>query len=179
MHIIGIIVTLLAGAGFWFWRARAAAQAVSELGDAAGRLRGKVKRTMFRRKVEGATLTGIDDPRLGAAVLLVSFVEVDRRITPADEASIGHWLRREAGEDKPEEAIVFARWACREVVDLNEVLRRLTPLFRERLGPDERAALVEKAASLISPRSDAPGQNEALRRMRVALTPERIADAGR
>jgi hypothetical protein len=172
MHFLALLVTILAGAGFWFWRARQAADVVSEVGDAAGRLRGKVKRTMFRRKVEGSTLTGIEDPATAAAVLLVSIVEADRRLTPDDEARITTWLREVAEEDKPEEAVVFARWAVREVVDVNEVIRRLAPLFNARLAEPERRDFVEMAASLCGPPAQCPAQAEAMRRLRAALLPQ-------
>ncbi len=171
MHLLAILVTVLAGAAFWFWRVRQAAGFVGELGDAAGRLKGRVKRSLFRRKVEGSTLTGIADPATAACVLLVSVVESGRRLTPQDEASIARWLREVAEEEKPEEALVFARWAVREVVDPNEVIRRLAPLFNEKLSPSERSDLVAKADELASDRDEAPAQALALRRLRERLLP--------
>ncbi len=179
MHILIAIVGIVAAAAFWYWRMKAVAEVAGEIGDAAGRLRGKINRARFRRKVEGSTLTGIDDPRLGAAVMLVSLVEAGRPMTREDEAIIARWLRDVAEEEEPEEAITFARWACREVVDVNEVQRRLAPLFRNRLGAEERAQLVEVAASLSRPAVEAPAQADALRRLRNTLVPDAGADPTR
>lgn len=172
MHIIALFISVMAAAGFWYWRVASAARVASEVGDMAGRLQGKVKRRLFRRKVEAATISGIEDPRLGAAVLFVSIVEAGRRISPDDEVAISDWLRDVAEEEKPDEALIFARWACREVVDVNEVLRRIMPLFKEKLGPAERIQLVEMAASLTGRQTPEPPQTEALRRLRLSLLPD-------
>ncbi|GGE17765.1 hypothetical protein GCM10011390_41160 [Aureimonas endophytica] len=175
MHILAILIGILGGVAVWYWRMRAVGLLASDIGEAALRLRGRLRRGRFRRKVEAATLAGIDDPRLGAGVMLVAFVEAGQPMTPDDAATIKRWLRDVTGEERPDEVLAFAHWANREAGGVDPVFRRLMPLFRQCLDPSERAQLVDMAASLVRTEPQA----RVLRRMERALLPDRTSQEPR
>ncbi|MBN8999272.1 MAG: hypothetical protein J0H54_07715 [Rhizobiales bacterium] len=172
MHILGLLLAAVVGAGFWYWRLHAAKSAVDDVVDHAGRLHGAYKRRRFRRKAEASTLSGIDEPALGAAVLFVSLLEARGPVGAADEAAIDGWLRDVAGYDSTTEALTFARWASRETVEGNDVVRRLLPLFNSRLSPSEKEDLLAFAGDLARRAGEIePPQKEMLRRLRSGLLP--------
>ncbi len=169
MHILILIGGAVLAAAIWYFRMRGPA-AVGDVVDAAGNLKGAYSRRKFRRKAEGATLTAIDDPGFGAAVYLVSIAEAGAGLGPQEEEAIGVWLREVVDYGDPVEALTFAKWASREVVDVNEVSRRLTPLWRQRLTVQQRQELIAAAISVVSVRGPDVAQTEALRRLKERLT---------
>jgi hypothetical protein len=173
MHILGLLLAAIVGAGVWYWRLRAARTAVDDVVDVAGRARGAYNRRKFRRKAEASVLSGIDDPAVGATVLLVSLIEAAGPLGAADEERLGAWLRDVAGYGAPVEAITFARWASREIVDGNDVVRRLLPLFNSALSAKEKRELIDFAVQLAGPSGGlSPAQGEMLRRLRGGLAAE-------
>jgi hypothetical protein len=163
---------LIGGAVFavalWYFRFRGPA-AVGDVVDAAGNIKGAYNRRKFRRKAESATLAAIDDPALGAAVYLVSIAEAGIGLGPKEEEAITGWLKDVAAYGDPVEALTFAKWASREVVDVNEVARRLTPLWRDNLDVPRRQELMAAATKVSSIRGPDVAQTEALRRLRERL----------
>jgi hypothetical protein len=168
MHFLILIGGALLAVAVWYFRFRGPA-AVGDVVDAAGSLKGAYNRRRFRKKAEGSTLSAIDDPALGAAVYLVSLAEAGAGLGPKEEEAIAAWLKDVAGYSDAVEALTFAKWASREVVDVNEVSRRLTPLWREHLDPKRRQELVAGAISITAIRGPDVAQAEALRRLRERL----------
>jgi hypothetical protein len=168
MHFLILIGGAVLAVAVWYFRFRGPA-AVGDVVDAAGNLKGAYNRRKFRKKAEGSTLSAIDDPALGAAVYLVSLAEAGAGLGPKEEEAIAAWLKDVAGYGDPVEALTFAKWAAREVVDVNEVLRRLTPLWRERLDTKRRQELVAAAISISAIRGPDVAQAEALRRLRERI----------
>ena len=72
MHILCIIIAVLARAGIWLWRVRAAKETLDELSDAAMRAYSRAK---FRRKTESSPFEAIDDPRNITAALMVTIAK--------------------------------------------------------------------------------------------------------
>ncbi|PPE81288.1 hypothetical protein C3941_00770 [Kaistia algarum] len=165
-----MLLAAVVGAGFWYWRLHAAKTAVDDVVDQAGRLHGAYKRRKFRNKAQASTLSGIEDPAIGATVLFVSLVEAGGPFGPDHEKRIDGWLREVADYASPVEALTFARWASREVVDGNDVVRRMLPLFNNALSPSEKDDLLEFAGNLASSAGEPePAQKDMLRRLRSGL----------
>jgi hypothetical protein len=165
-------LVLIAGAVFaaavWYFRVRGPA-AIGDAVDAAGTIKGAYNRRKFRNRSEGSPLTAIDDPALAAATYLVSLAEAGSGLGPQEEEAITAWLRDVARYHDPAEAMTFARWASREVVDVNEVSRKLTPLWRERLDAAKRRELYAAAVSIAAVRGPDMAQTDALRRLKDRL----------
>jgi len=169
MPILVLLAGAIVGAVVWYFRMRGPA-AVGDVIDVAGSAKGAYNRRKFRKKVEASTLASIDDPALAAAVYLVSLAETGPGLGPREEEAIGTWLREVAQYRDPAEALIFAKWASREVVDVNEVIRRLAPLWRERLTPAQTQDLIAGATALAAIRGPDLAQTDALRRLRERLT---------
>ncbi|MGV8841023.1 MAG: hypothetical protein ACWA6X_12050 [Bauldia sp.] len=165
MAVLILIGTAIFGAAVWYFRFRGPA-AIGDAVDAATTLKGAYNRRQFRKKSEGATLTAIDDPGLGAAVYLVSLAEAGPGLGPGEEAAITTFLRDTVQYGDPAEAITFAKWASREVVDVDEVGRRLLPLWRERLSAEERRAILAAANAVAAIRGPDDAQTASLRRLK-------------
>lgn len=170
MHILGLLLAAIVGAGFWYWRLHTAKTAVDDVVDHAGRLHGAYKRRKFRNKAQASTLAGIEDPALGATVLFVSLVEAGGPFGVEHEKRIDGWLHDVAHYTTPTEALTFARWASREVVDGNDVVRRMLPLFNAALSQSEKDDLLDFAGKLASSAGEPdPAQKDMLRRLRSGL----------
>jgi uncharacterized tellurite resistance protein B-like protein len=173
MPFLVLLVGAFVGAAVWYFRMRGP-DAVGDVFDAAGHVKGAYNRNKFRRKVEGATLAGIDDPRLAAAIMLVSLAEAGSGLSEAQEKAIVAWLRDDVDYDNPAEAITFAKWAAREVLDPNEVARRLAPLWRDRLDITEKHELLALVARVVGMQGEPdPGQTVAIRRLRDLVIAQR------
>lgn len=170
MHILGLVLAVAAGIAIWYWRARRASEFADDVIDAAGHLRGAYNRRKFRHKAEGSVLTSLDDPGLAAAVLMISLAEGARGWTSAKEEAISAWLRDEVQYPDVDEAVAFGCWVAREVVDTNEVVRRLLPLWRDRLTPAQQHELVSQAGNIAWMEGGPDhGQADALRRLKEGL----------
>lgn len=169
MHILVLLVGGIAAAAVWYFKLRGPA-AVGDVVDAAGKVHGAYKRGRFRQKAEASTLSAIDDPGLAASVYLVSIAEAGPGLGPHEEEAISAWLAETVEYGNPAEALTFAKWATREVVDVNEVGRRLLPLWRDRLTAQQRQELVAAASAVAAIRGPDVAQTEALRRLRERLT---------
>ena len=113
MHIILGLIAVAGVAYMWFWRARNAADAASEIMDAANDVRLAARRFGFRRKRDVHPVDSIDDARVAGAGLMMALlmeggvIREDRRTatlvqmqsvfdvdrTEAEElATLGQWL---------------------------------------------------------------------------------------
>lgn len=170
MPFLGLIIAAIIGVVVWHSRLRAAKHIFDEAADGLGRAKGAYNRKKFQKKANLSPLMSIDDPVLGAAVLLVSLAEIRLPLSSADEGKLAELLEDKTGLENAEEHIAYARWACREVPDVNQVIRRLRPLWKERLSPDEREDLVSMAEEICSYRQPASSQQKnAIRRLASAI----------
>ncbi len=168
MHFLILFVGAVAAVAVWYFRLRGPA-AVDDAVDAAGKVRGAYRRNRFRGKVEASTLAAIDDPGLAASVYLVSLAEAGQGLGAEEEEAIGTWLKDVVEYGDPIEALTFAKWAARDVVDVNEVGRRLLPLWRDRLTTEQRLQLIQAATSVADIGGADIAQTEAIRRLRERL----------
>lgn len=170
MHIVGLILAAVAAAGVWYWRAKQASRVADQVIDTAGHLRGAFKRRNFRKKVEGSVLTSVDHPGLAAAILLISIAEGAKGWSDTKQAEIAEWLRDEVQYPDVGEALAYGRWVSREVVDGNEIVRKLLPVWQQKLTVDQKKELIDEATRVAQMEGGPDhSQTDSLRRLREGL----------
>ena len=70
MHILILVVSVLAGLGFWIWRLRAAGSAAREALGAAQSVKGYVTRRRIAGQTAFSPIAAIDDPAVAGATWL-------------------------------------------------------------------------------------------------------------
>jgi uncharacterized tellurite resistance protein B-like protein len=115
-------------------------QAAVEIVDAAERARGAIRRRQFRKKAEASTITSIEDPRTAAVVLMVAVATSNGPMKQASERQIRGAMQA-ISVDRPDEELIFAKWATTGVADLNNLVSRLSRLWTTRLSVEERREL--------------------------------------
>jgi hypothetical protein len=171
MHIIAAIVGVIAILGVWYWRLKAAREVGAEVIDAAQTVRGALRRRAFRRKAESSPVAAVDDPVIGAAVLLVAIAEERSPLDEGAARDIGDWLRDVAGLTDPTEALTFARWAVSQSIGADTVTDRLAPLFARTLTVSQRHDLADKALDLATS-IPVPQRDRIIRRIRDRICPQ-------
>ena len=172
MPIIGLIMAILGGAAFWWWRIQMMKGAADSALDVAGKARGMISRARFRHRAGTSVLAGVDSPGMAAATLLYSLMQLKRPLTLSDEDKIDGMLESVCHMTKQdrEDAMAFAGWAANQVADTNEVVRRFMPLWDKALEGEHRKELVDmalSAAELGGPPTDA--QSNVIRRLSEGL----------
>jgi uncharacterized tellurite resistance protein B-like protein len=175
MPFLLAILGVLGAAAFWYYRIKYMGQAAGEIVDAAERARGAFRRRRFRKKADAATIDAIDDPRTAAAVLLVAIASADgRRMTDTQETAIKEAMRKTMGVEDPDEELVFAKWAAADVVDVTNLISRLSRVWTAKLNMAERLEFYDLARK-ISATEDEPDDAmlSSLQRLRdrLGLTP--------
>jgi len=173
MHILAVVVGIIAAAGVWYWRAKAAKEVVDDVGNVIGRVQGRIRMNNFRKKAEGSVLASIEDPALAAAVFLHALANEKRDALHLAEPRIRDEINRIVADADLDEVVSFAQWAARDVADARDVVRRFKPLWRQKLTREERADLVAMAET-IAGLGDADDHNQKLTlvTLRTALGPE-------
>lgn len=145
MHILGVILAALGVVLFILWRMQQAANASRDIADAADEVRGLMRGWSWRRKANTNPLDLIDDPREAAAVLMVAAAQSDAPISERERAAMLEQMvvRFGATQGQADELLARARWLAREATDPGEVMRRLYGVVSEKLGPGQRAELIE------------------------------------
>ena len=177
MHILGLMIAVLAGAAFWYYRMRMIGRAGSEVIDHAGRLRGQLRRNAMRRKVEESPVMAIDDPVVAAASLLCMLAATVHPLTPREEGAVRGWLATvlddpdsAASRAQLDEAIVYGRWLHRQGLDAPKGIRMLCEKLNGWLTTAELRDVVNMVEGLHA--SDdivlsKPRVEQALRRLRA------------
>lgn len=176
MAIVGLILAVIGGIAFWWWRIQMARSAAEGVIDVAGKAKGAISRARFRHKAGISVLNAVENAGVAAATLLYSLMAAKRPVSLADEEKIDALLERicKMEQRDRDEAMAFAAWASGQVIDTNEVVRRLLPLWEDRLGPEQRQELVGMALDIAEsggPPTDA--QELAIRRLSEGLLAER------
>jgi hypothetical protein len=172
MAVIGLILAVLGGAAFWWWRIQMMKNAADSALDVAGKARGMISRARFRHRAGTSVLAGVDSPGMAAATLLYSLMQLKKPVGLSDEDKIDGMLESVCHMNKKdrEDAMAFAAWAANQVADTNEVVRRFMPLWDKALEGDHRKELVDmalSAAELGGPPTDA--QSNVIRRLSEGL----------
>lgn len=147
MPILALIMAIIGGVAFWWWRAQQVRGAAETVLDVAGKARGMVSRARFKHRAGSSVLAGVDSPGMAAATLVYSLMSLKRPVGLADEDKIDTMLEtvcRMVKKDR-EDAMAFAAWASGQVADTNEIVRRFLPLWQDALEGPQRQELVEMA----------------------------------
>ena len=148
MHILLAVLGVLGAGAFWWYRMKYMGQAAGEIVDAAERARGAFRRRQFRKKADAATIDAIQDPRTAAVVLLVAIASATGRMTDAQEGAIKNAMRQTLAVEDPEEELVFAKWAAADVVDITNLISRLSRVWTAKLSMAERLELYDLAKKI-------------------------------
>lgn len=172
MPIVALILAIVGGIAFWWWRAQQVKGAADTVIDAAGKARGMVSRARFKHRAGSSVLAGVDTPGMAAATLIYSIMSLRRPLVLSDEDKIDGMLETTCRMNKREreDAMAFAAWASGQVPDTNEIVRRFLPLWANTLEATQRQELVEmalQAAELGGAPTDA--QSVAIRRLSAGL----------
>ena len=172
MPVIGLILAVVGGIAFWWWRIQMLKGAADSALDVAGKARGMISRARFRHKAGSSVLAGVDSPGMAAATLLYSLMALKQPVGLSDEDKIDGMLETVCRMNKKdrEDAMAFAGWASNQVADTNEIVRRFMPLWDSSLEGEHRQALVDmalQAAEIGGPPTDA--QANAIRRLSEGL----------
>jgi hypothetical protein len=170
--VIGVILAVVGGIAFWWWRMQMVRGAAETVIDVAGKAKGMVSRARFKHRAGTSVLAGVDSPGMAAATLVYSLMALKRPVGLADEDKIDGMLERVCWMPKKEreDSLAFAAWASGQVADTNEVVRRFLPLWQDALEGQQRKELVDmalEAAELGGPPTDA--QAVAIRRLSEGL----------
>jgi hypothetical protein len=172
MAIVGIILAVIGGIAFWWWRIQMVRGAAESVIDVAGKAKGMISRARFKQRAGTSVLAGVDSPGMAAATLVYSLMSMKRPVGLTDEDKIDAMLETVCRMPDKErgDAMAFAAWASGQVADTNEIVRRFMPLWQDALDQPQRQDLVNmalEAAELGGPPTDA--QSAAVRRLSEGL----------
>jgi hypothetical protein len=170
MTVIGILFAVIGGIGYWWWRGRAAADAVAVTVDAAETLRGAYNRRKFRNNVEGSHLTAVDDPGTAVAATMICLASLRGPISAAAESAMKDDYLEVVGAPLTDDIFIHCKWIADQTADPNDMARKFAPLWKARLHPSERAdvlVLATRAASFDGAPTDA--QTRALGYLKTRL----------
>jgi hypothetical protein len=145
MQIILGLLAILGGAAFWWWRIKMIGDAAGEIGDVAGRAMGQYRRNKFRKKVEDSPLEAVRDPAAAAVVMLYAMAQEAGPVTAEVEAAIRQEAETTMKLAKPDEVLVFGKWAASHALDANNVSLRYGKLWAQALTREEREELYRMA----------------------------------
>lgn len=170
MHILGLLLSAIVFAGVWYFRFRRAQQVVSDVSDAVGRARANYRLAQRRKDALVSPVRSIDDPVLGAAVLMVALLETEGALSRDQDELIADKLADVTGVDQSETYVTYAKWACEKVPELSTIIRLLLPLWKSNLQGDEARQLHDMAKSVCLETGGLNGeQDDALARLKDGL----------
>lgn len=173
MPILLAILGMLAAAGIWLYRLRAARETAGELVDAAQDVVLAARRFGFRRRLDVHPADAIDDPRLAAAGIALAVAGIDGPHTQAELAGLAAECRNRfnVGAREAEDMVAFGRWIAGQCGTPEEAVRRLARVVRAK-APEAGADLVAMVETLatIDGRIGAR-EGQALDRLREAFRP--------
>jgi hypothetical protein len=172
MGLVALVLAVIGGIAFWWWRIQMIKGAAEGALDAAGKARGMISRARFRHRAGTSVLAGVDSPGMAAATLLYSLMSLKQPVSLADQDKIDYLLETVCKMNRKdrEDALAFAGWASGQVADTNEIIRRFLPLWQSELQGDHRKELVDMALEAAE-QGGAPtdAQSVAIRRLSEGL----------
>ena len=176
MSVVAIIIGVVLGIGAWWWRVQRARDATASVIDFASHARGAYNRARFKQKSGASVLSSVEDAGTAAATLMYALATLKGPVMRVDEELMDKKLEQICGLDQRErdDAIAFGAWASAQVADVNEIIRRFKPLWRNALAENERKQLIEMAIDVAGrdgPPNDA--QRSSIKRLSedLLLTP--------
>jgi uncharacterized tellurite resistance protein B-like protein len=159
------LAAVLGAVGMILWRINMASGAARELVETAGEVQGFFRRRDWRKKLAKDPLQFIDDPRAAAAAIMTALAQADGAISEAEQAVIVREMCETfgAGASAAEELLAHARWAVRDISDVEICTRRLLPIIEKACGPEEREQFIDMLEAVAA----ADGQPSASERLAV------------
>lgn len=142
MGIVAILLAVIAGVGFWMYRAQAAADTAKTVFDMASDAKAAARRFGYHRKHNKSPLDTVDDPRLSAAAMLVAVAKLDGDLSRDQVDGITRQCIETFEVDAAEAAdmTAFGRWLSQHG-EPEEVLRRLARGLRGNLDGERVESL--------------------------------------
>lgn len=127
MPTLLLVIALVAGAAYWLYRTRRAADTTRVVLDATHEVKAAARRFGFQTRANQHASEGVYDPRVTAAALLVLTAETDGGISRAEQAAIMEQLQSvfEMSEDEAEDLYVFSKWIASQSSNPDDMIRRL------------------------------------------------------
>jgi len=173
MGIVAALLALIAGVGFWMYRARDAADTARSVLDMASDAKAAARRFGYTRKLNKNPLDTVDDPRLSAAGILVGVAKLDGDLSREQVEGITRACIEGFGVDAAEagDMTAFGRWLSQHG-EPEEVIRRLVRGLRGHMDAERSASLFEMMESVAHIEGGAPSdrQNETFDMVRRLLT---------
>ena len=139
MHILLLILSVAAGAAFWFYRLKMIGGAAKGALSAAHSAKGYVTRRRRAGQSDFAVITAIDAPPTAAATWLR--LRTDLIGWEERRAEIAAFLTDAAGLEAAEEALVYAEWAASQDIDRRRAIRTLREALEGWLTQEELSGL--------------------------------------
>ncbi|WP_421982670.1 TerB family tellurite resistance protein [Roseibium sp.] len=127
MPTLLVVIALVAGAAYWLYRARQAADTTRVVLDATHEVKAAARRFGFQTRANQHPSEGVDDPRVTAAALLVLTAETDGGISRAEQQAIMEQLQSVFGmpENEAEDLYLFSKWLASQSSNPDDMIRRL------------------------------------------------------
>ncbi len=154
MHIVLLVLGLLGGGVFWWYRLMFLGRAASDIADEAGRIRGHFRRRKIRMQAENSPLTAINDPVHAAATIILAIISEDEMIDDRHTGAVRKVLLKVTNCLQVDEAVIYARWACDQIGDTVTVIEKTTLFINQRLSEVEKCELLdmlEETAAAVPP----------------------------
>ncbi|WP_299471297.1 TerB family tellurite resistance protein [uncultured Roseibium sp.] len=150
MHILLALLALAAGAAYWLYRVRQAADTTRVVLDAAHDVKAAARRFGFRTRANQHPSEGVDDPRVTAAALLVLTAETDGGISKAEQTVILERLQAvfEMSAEAADELYLFAKWLANQSTNPDDMIRRLIKRTVHLGGRDTLPDLIQMVAAV-------------------------------
>lgn len=170
MPFVGLILMVAAGAAIWWWRLKMLNEVGNEVIDSVERMRGAYKRRKHRKAAEAAPLTAIKDPAIAAVTFFLILAEDKPTHMPEARALVKSRMTGIIAERDLDEVMIFAEWAGKRVVSLEDPVRRFRDLWLNALDFDERRQLIGIAEDVARVGGEPSAeQNNALQALTRAL----------
>ncbi|WP_316860265.1 hypothetical protein [uncultured Cohaesibacter sp.] len=170
MYRWGLVLSALCLVLLWLYRQRGRGSRLSAHPDAVARARETYEQARQSAVPDASPLIGVDEPALGAAILLVGLVRLGGPFTQRDETEIVRLLCRVTGVRDCEERLSYAHRAFDAGLDISSVINGLSKMWRDQLTVRERKELYGMAKRVCSHRSMASAeQTDAVNQLRRSL----------
>ncbi|MEM8570061.1 MAG: TerB family tellurite resistance protein [Pseudomonadota bacterium] len=152
MHIAIALLGLAGALGYYFWRMRASQAAATDLFDVANDVRLAARRFGFKRQANVHPVDSIDDPRLGAAGIVMAIASLDHAVSQAeiDTAKLQCQVKFGISKQEADEIVTFGRWIADQCGSSSEAVRRLSKRVSYLAGDEAMPDLLDMSQAVAT-----------------------------
>ncbi|RLQ89022.1 hypothetical protein [Notoacmeibacter ruber] len=158
MHIVLLIVGVLMGAAFWWYRIKMLGGAAREAVDTVGRARGYMRRRKSRIAAGMSPVSAVDDPVTLASIVMAAIATDEGPVGPSGQAAHENAVAAIAEAGAGDEAVIYGRWAAEQIDDANVVIDQASRKLRDALNETEKHELVEMCRRVAEASEVTPGR---------------------